>query len=54
VYQTGVLLKGVNLANLIVALFIIGIILFAILRHTSKKNKCAGCDKCPKGGMSKM
>jgi ferrous iron transport protein B len=49
VYQTGLLLKNANLINVIAGLFIIGIILSAIFRLKNKKNKCAGCDKCPKG-----
>jgi ferrous iron transport protein B len=49
VYQTGVLLKDVKLINLIIGIFIAGIVLSAIFRRKSKKNKCAGCDKCPKG-----
>jgi ferrous iron transport protein B len=49
VYQTGVLLKEVNWINLIAALFIITIILLSIFRRKNKKNKCAGCDKCPMG-----
>jgi ferrous iron transport protein B len=49
VYQTGALLKNVNLVNIIAGLFIAGIILFAIFRRKSRKNKCADCDKCPKG-----
>ncbi|MDR0725412.1 MAG: ferrous iron transport protein B [Prevotellaceae bacterium] len=49
VYQTGVLLKTVNWVNLIAGLFIAGVILFSIYKRKSKKNKCAGCDKCPMG-----
>ncbi|MDR2287440.1 MAG: ferrous iron transporter B [Prevotellaceae bacterium] len=49
VYQTGVLLKEVNLINRIIGVFIIVIILFSIFRRKKKKNKCIGCDKCPKG-----
>jgi ferrous iron transport protein B len=49
VYQTGALLKNVNLVNVIAGIFITGIILFAFFRRKNKKNKCAECDKCPKG-----
>jgi ferrous iron transport protein B len=48
VYQTGALLKDVNLTNLIVGILITGIILFAIFRRKNKRDKCASCDKCPK------
>ncbi|MDR1341100.1 MAG: ferrous iron transport protein B [Prevotellaceae bacterium] len=48
VYQTASLLKGVNLTNVIIAIFIIGIILFSIFRRKNKKDKCAGCNKCSK------
>jgi ferrous iron transport protein B len=51
VYQTGSLLKGVNPVNVIIGIFIAGIILFAVFRRKSRKNKCADCDKCPKGKM---
>jgi ferrous iron transport protein B len=51
VYQTGSLLKEVNLINVITAAFVIGIVLFAVFRRKGKKNKCAGCDKCPRGEM---
>jgi uncharacterized RDD family membrane protein YckC len=51
VYQTGSLLKEVNPANVIIGMFIAGIILFAVFRHKRRKDKCAGCDKCPKGKM---
>jgi ferrous iron transport protein B len=52
VYQIGSLLSKINPVNLIVAIFIAGIILFAIFRRKNKKNKCEGCDKCPKGKMN--
>ncbi|MDR2027684.1 MAG: ferrous iron transport protein B [Prevotellaceae bacterium] len=48
-YQTASLLKGANPLNVCVALFIAGIILFAVFRRKNRKDKCAGCDKCPKG-----
>jgi ferrous iron transport protein B len=49
VYQTGSLLQNVNLTNVIIAVFIIGVILYAVFRRKSKKDRCAGCTKCPKG-----
>jgi ferrous iron transport protein B len=49
VYQTGVLLKEVNWINIIIVLFIAGVILFSVFRRKNKKNKCADCDKCPMG-----
>jgi ferrous iron transport protein B len=43
IYQTGSLFKNANPTNIIIAVFIIGIILFAIFRYKRKKNKCANC-----------
>jgi ferrous iron transport protein B len=51
VYQTCSLLKGVNLTNVIIAIFIAGVIAFSIFRRKGRKDKCAGCTKCPKGSL---
>jgi ferrous iron transport protein B len=46
VYRTGLLLKDVSLANIIIFLFIAGVILSAIFRRRNKNNNCSNCDKC--------
>jgi ferrous iron transport protein B len=49
IYQVGSLLQGVNWINVIIFVFIVGLILFSFFRRKSKKDKCIGCTRCPKG-----
>jgi ferrous iron transport protein B len=51
VYQAGLLLKDVNWANVIICLFIAGVVLFAVFRRKNKNSKCRNCDNRRNCGM---